>query len=244
MPTPAETEALRQLQEGIRALVIRDLTAFFGSIDLGRPEAARDALLEYVPFLVATYGEQAASLAADWYDDVRASEGIGGRFRAAMDVPDESAATEGLVHRAAGALFTDAPLAALPMIQGKVAMYAIEGARQTVMTSTMRDPRASGWQRVTRAGACRFCRMLAGRGAVYKESTVHFAAHGGAKGGECNCAAVPSWDPDAPEVDVFLYEASVRTSDLRRAAANGDRSAQRRLAEHNALIHRAIDEYT
>lgn len=244
MPTPAETEALRQLQEDIRALVIRDLTAFFGSIDLSRPEAARDALLEYVPFLVATYGEQAASLAADWYDDVRASEGVSGRFRAAMDVPDESEATEGLVRRAATALFTDAPLAALPMIQGKAAMYAIEGARQTVMTSTIRDPRASGWQRVTRSGACRFCRMLAGRGAVYKESTVHFAAHGGAKGGECNCAAVPSWDPDAPEVDVFLYEASIRTSDLRRAAAKGDTDAQRRLDEHNELIRRAVDEYT
>lgn len=244
MPTPAETEALRQLQEDIRALVIRDLTAFFGSIDLDRPEAARDALLEYVPFLVTTYGEQAASLAADWYDDVRSAEGVSGRFRAAMDVPDESEATEGLVRRAATALFTDAPLAALPMIQGKAAMYAIEGARQTVMTSTIRDPRASGWQRVTRSGACRFCRMLAGRGAVYKESTVHFAAHGGAKGGECNCAAVPSWDPDAPEVDVFLYEASIRTSDLRRAAAKGDTDAQRRLDEHSALIHRAVDEYT
>lgn len=244
MPSSADAEALRQLQEDIRSLVIRDLTAFFASIDLGRPEAARDALLEYVPFLVATYGEQAASLAADWYDDVRSAEGVGGRFRAAMDVPDESDATEGLVRRAADALFTDTPIAALPMIQGKAAMYAIEGARQTVMSSTTRDPRASGWQRVTRAGACRFCRMLAGRGAVYKESTVHFAAHGGAKGGECNCAAVPSWDPDAPEVDVFLYEASIRTSDLRRAAAKGDRSAQRRLEEHNALVHRAIDEYT
>lgn len=244
MPSSADAEALRQIQEDIRLLVIRDLEAFFASIDLGRPEAARDALLEYVPFLVSTYGEQAASLAADWYDDVRAAESIGGRFRAAMDVPDESDATEGLVRRAAGALFTDAPLAALPMIQGKAAQYAIEGARQTVMTSTTRDPRASGWQRVTRAGACRFCQMLAGRGAVYKESTVHFAAHGGAKGGECNCAAVPSWDPDAPEVDVFLYEASVRTSDLRRAAAKGDTDAQRRLEEHNELIRRAIDEYT
>lgn len=233
MPTSAETEALRQLQEDIRALVIRDLTAFFGSIDLDRPEAARDALLEYVPFLVATYGEQAASLAADWYDEVRSAEGIGGRFRAAMDVPDESEAAEGLVRRAAEALFTDSPLLALPMIQGKAALYALEGARQTVMTSTIRDPRASGWRRVTREGACRFCRMLAGRGAAYKESTVHFAAHGGAEGGECNCAAVPDWDPDAPEVDVFLYEASRRTTGMTEAQKS----------RHNEAIRRAMDEY-
>ena len=241
MPSSADAELLRSLQADIRALVVRDLTAFFASIDLERPEAARDALLEYVPFLVATYGEQAASMAADWYDDVRAAESIGGRFRAAMTVPDESEAAEGLVRRAAGALFTDAPLAALPMIQGKAAMYAIEGARQTVMTATTRDPRSSGWKRITRAGACRFCRMLAGRGAVYKESTVHFAAHGGAEGGECNCAAVPSWDPDAPEVDVFLYEASARMSGLRRAAGNGDKGAQRQIDEHNARIRNYME---
>lgn len=233
MPTPADAEALREIQAGVRALVIGDLEAFFASLDLGRPEAARDALLEYVPFLVATYGEQAASLAADWYDDVRADEGVPGRFRAAMDVPDESEATEGLVRRAAGALFTDVPLAALPMIQGKAAQYAIEGARQTVMVSTMRDPRSSGWRRVTRSGACRFCRMLAGRGAVYKESTAFFAAHGGAEGGECNCAAVPSWDPDAPEVDVFLYEASRRTTGM----------SEPEKARHNEVIRRAMDEY-
>jgi hypothetical protein len=233
MPTPADTEALRQLQEDIRSLIIRDLEGFFASLDPDRPEAARDALLEYVPFLVSTYGEQAASLAADWYDDVRASESVGGRFRAAMTVPDESEAAQGLVRRAAGALFTDAPLAALPMIQGKAAQYAIEGARQTVMASTMRDPRSSGWQRVTREGACRFCRMLAGRGAVYKESTAFFAAHGGAEGGECNCAAVPSWDPDAPEVDVFLYEASRRTTGL----------TEPEKARHNEVIRRAMDEY-
>lgn len=243
MVSAADAAELRQALIGVRALVDRDLTAFFTSLNLDRPESARDQLLEFVPLLVTQYGEVAASYASDWYDEMRDAEDVPGRFRAAMIVPDETDATQGLVRRAAGALFTDAPLAALPMIQGKAAMYALSGARQTVMTATTSDPRASGWQRVTRAGACGFCRMLAGRGAVYKESTVHFAAHGGGKRGECNCAAVPSWDPDAPEVDVMLYEASIRTSDLRRAAEKGDKDAQRRLDEHNALIRRAVEEY-
>lgn len=107
--------------------------------------------------------------------------------------------------------------------------YVLAASRATIITSVGRDPRASGWKRVTRVGACRFCRMLSGRGAVYKEATVHFASHG-----DCNCAAAPSWDPNAPEVDVSLYKASQRTTSM---------TPEQKRA-HNALINRAINEYT
>jgi hypothetical protein len=233
MVSRADADRLRSAQIGVRRLVERDLAAFWGSLNLNHPEAARDALLAFVPALVTSYGESAASVAADWYDDVRAAERVRGRFRAAMVVPDETEAVQGVVRRAAGALFTDEPAAALASITGRAALYALEGSRQTVMRSTHRDPQASGWQRVARPGACRFCRLLEGRGAVYKEATAHFAAHGGAKGGECNCAAVPSWDRDAPEVDVRLYEASKRTTGMSEAEK----------VRHNALIQRAVDEY-
>jgi hypothetical protein len=241
MPSRAETERLRQAQVGLRSLVERDLRAFWSSLDLNKPEAARDALLRFVPDLVATYGESAAALAADWYDEVRALERIPGRFRAVMDPPNEDVALVETVRRSAGALFTDNPGDALVGITAKAGKYALAGARRTIITSTDRDPRASGWQRVTRAGACRFCRLLAGRGDVYKESTVHFAAHG-----DCNCAASPSWDQSAPEVDVRLYEASKRTTRLREQAASGGKkaaSAARQLEDRAAAIQRAMDEY-
>ena len=79
---------------------------------------------------------------------------------------------------------------------------------------------AVGWHRETRPGACDFCRMLAGRGGVYKESTVRFAAHD-----DCGCVAVPSWDANAPEVDVMAYVASERTS--RMSPAQRERHNQR-----------------
>lgn len=239
MPTPSEIQDLRDAQEGTRALVVRDLEAFFAGLDLNRPEAARDELLEFVPILVAQYGEQAASFAADWYDEVRLGEGIGGRFRAAVQDSPYEDATEGLVRRAAAGLFTESPAAALATLVATTPKYVLAAGRQTITTATARDPRASGWRRVTRSGTCRFCRMLAQRGAVYKESTAFFASHD-----DCNCAAVPSWDPDAPEVDVFAYEASARTSQMRMAAERGEPGAQQRLDEHNALIRRAVDEYT
>lgn len=228
MVSPSDAERLRQAQEGIRRLIVRDLTAFFGSLNLARPEAARDSLLEYMPLLVAQYGESAAAVAADWFDEQRALAGVAGRFRAEMVVPDESDAVEATVRRAAGALFTDAPREALASLAPTAAKYALSAARSTIARSADRDPRASGWQRVTRAGACRFCQMLHGRGAVYKESTVHFAAHK-----TCNCAAVPSWDHSAPEVDVSVYEASKRTTAM----------TPEQREQHNARIELAMQQH-
>ena len=228
MVDASQTRFLREAQNGIRSLVERDLRAFWLSLNLSRPEAARDALLAFTPALVEQYGEQAAAVAADWYDEVRAAERVPGRFRAQVVAPDEREAVEGTVRRLAGDLFTENPGLMLAGLVAASPRYALEGARHTIVRSAERDPRAAGWQRVVRGGACRFCRMLHGRGAVYKESTVNFAAHK-----SCNCAAAPSWDQSAPEVDVRLYEASKRTT--------GMTPAQRE--RHNEAVQRALDEY-
>lgn len=207
MPTQADAERLRRAQEGVRALVLRDLNAFWSSLNLRNPERARNALLEYIPLLVARFGESAAAVAADWYDEARAAEAVPGRFRATMADSPYMDASEPLVRRAAGALFTDVPAGALLTLAATVPKYVLAASRATISQSADRDPRSSGWQRVASGGACKFCRGLAGRGAIYKEASVHFASHD-----DCNCAAVPSWDPNAPEVDVSVYRASQRTT--------------------------------
>lgn len=207
MVSAADTARLRAAQVGVRRLVERDLSSFFMSLDLSRPERVRDELLRFVPVLVRAHGESAAAIAADWYDDLRAGERVPGRFRAVMVGSPYLDATEGTVRRAAGSLFTDTPGLALTTLLPSMGKYVLAAGRQTIAASTFQDPQASGWQRVVRAGACNFCRMLHGRGAVYRESTAHFASHK-----SCNCAAAPSWDRDAPEVDVRLYEVSKRTS--------------------------------
>lgn len=229
MPTRADAERLRLAQEGVRALVERDLRFVFPSLNLANPEDAAAALRAYIPALVRQYGESAAAVAADWYDETRAAARIPGKFRAVMvDSPYQDAA-EGLARRAAGALFTPTPEDALTTLLPAVGKYVLAASRATIQTSVHADPRASGWQRVTRSGACGFCRMLSGRGDVYKESTAHFASHG-----DCNCAAVPSWDSSAPEVDVSLYKASQRTTGM----------TPEQKADHNFRIQRAIEQYT
>lgn len=209
MVSPADAEALRRAQAGIRSLVERDLRGFFGMLDLSRPERARDLLLAFVPELVRQYGQDAAEFAAEWYDLQRASAGVAGRFQAVALVSPYESAAEPTVRRLAGHLFSDTPTEALAGLLAASGKYVLAAPRETIARAAERDPRAVGWSRVARPGACGFCRMLVGRGAVYKQSTAHFASHG-----HCNCAAVPSWDQDAPEVDVRAYVASQRTTGM------------------------------
>jgi hypothetical protein len=164
-------------------------------------------LLEFVPVLTSTYGDAAATVAADWYDDVRASEGVRGRFAATLADPFPAEAVEARVRFGASHLFTATPALMLPFLSGAVDEYVLQPGRDTIQRSAVADPAASGWHRQASAGACNFCRMLAGRGGVYRQETAAFAAHG-----NCGCVAVPSWDADAPEVPVEAYVASERTS--------------------------------
>jgi len=205
--TPAEVARFKRANAGIVRLLRRDLDAFWATLDLSRPDAARDALLEFLPLLSDTYGDMAAAVAADWYDELREAAQVPGAFRAmpADLVPADvvrSRARFGAQH-----LWSPAPEQTLTFLASAMSKYVLQPGWDTIQGSAMRDPQASGWRRVTRPNGCRFCRMLAGRGGVYKKATAHFASHG-----NCNCAAVPDWDPSAPEVDVNQYVASQRTS--------------------------------
>ena len=213
----------------MRALVDRDLTRFWSYLDLSDPARVATAVEAYVPLLVRRYGSDAGALAAEWYDEMRLSAGVGGSFRAETFASPYEDAVDGMVRRAVGGVYAGNPAGTLTTLRANVGKYVLGASRTTIARNADRDPSASGWQRTTRGGACEFCRLLAGRGAVYKRATVHFAAHG-----DCNCAAAPSWDQSAPEVDVDLYVASERTT----------RMTPDEKARHNDLIHRTIDQYT
>ena len=232
-----EAEAYRQAQAGVRVLVERDLARFWAKLDFSRPDWVASATRAYVPLLVRRYGSAAADLAASWYDEQRALAGLDDAFRAEAFASPYEDAVDGMVGRALGRVSAGDAAGALTALTSNTAKYVLGAGRATIARNVDRDPSASGWQRVTRAGACEFCRGLAGRGGVYKRTTVHFAAHG-----SCNCAAVPSWDASAPEVDVRAYEASQRMTVLRMRAAAGDRSAQRQLDAHNARIREWLGE--
>lgn len=229
--TLRQANELRLAQAEVRRLVesrMNEIVAYLaGRPDL-TPAQFRNSLITQTNLVVSQYGEIAASMAAEWFDDIRLSEGVRGSFRALPQSSPYEDAVEGMVRRAVGPMFDEVPdvSAVMLTVAQSAGKYVLAASRETVRRNSFIDPRGTGFQRVARPGACDFCIMLVGRGAVYKKETAFFASHG-----DCNCAAVPSWDRDAPEVDVDLYEASLRTTGMSESARR----------KHNDVIKSYLD---
>jgi hypothetical protein len=214
-------EANRQIVRLAESDVRRLWTSLTGADAL----VVREAVEELLPGLVDVYGDLSATVAADWYDEVRASSGVAGRFRAFPAATVDAEAVRANARWAIGPVFAAEPDwdGALARLTPEVGRMVLQPGRDTVTKSTVRDRQAVGWQRITTSPKpCKFCVGLAARGAVYKESTVRFAAHT-----NCSCSVAPSWDPKAPEVPVEAYQASARTSTMSEEQLTAHRARTR-----------------
>ena len=152
-------------------------------------DAIQEELRDVLPELVRMYGSAAATLAADWYDDLREKAEVAGRFRAiTADLPDIGR-TDALAGWAVGPLYgaDPRPDVAFSNLLGGFQRIVYNADRETVMTSSIQDRRARGWMREGE-GKCEFCQMLIGRGAVYTEATADFESHD-----RCGCIGVPAF---------------------------------------------------
>lgn len=210
MPTPLQYQS--DVDELVR-LATLDLRALWRQVD--DAVVARELLADVLPDLAAVYGSATGTLAADYYDDLREEAAVRGRFRAIVAEPSQR--TDELARWAVGPLFTDDDdpyQRALARAEGGLQRLIADVGRDTVMRSSIEDPQAIGWQRVT-SGGCGFCQMLASRGAVYSESTVRFGAHD-----NCRCFAVPAFEGAPLPVHGFVPGRS------RATQADRDRTRQ------------------
>ena len=214
MTSRADVERLRLANNGITSLAQRDLRGFFGSLNLERPERSRDALLTFIPILTAAYGEAAATVAADWYDELRADSTATGRYTATMAPVVAADVVQKRTRFGASHLFTDAPDGMLPFLEGIVDEYVLQPGRDTVSTSASEDAKARWAVVPSGANTCEFCAMLAGRGAVYHQEVDSFHAH-------CNCVATPIWE-DEPYPSGYDPDAYFREYREAQQVAGGD----------------------
>lgn len=208
MPTP------NQLRSDLLDLVTiaeSDLDALWNQV--ATADDAQEALLDVLPPLTRSYGLAAGTIAADWYDETRDELNIDGRFSAIVSEID-TGSTEVLARWGASPLYAAEPDwdAARSRIAGGTMRNILTAPRDTIMTSSISDPRAQGWQR-SASGGCAFCQMLAGRGAVYSRTTVDFGAHN-----NCKCVAVPAFtgrdrpvQPYTPSLKQFSEADKART---------------------------------
>ena len=218
MATPGQVDEFRDANAELIAQVEDRLDEFWASAGSGDPVSALNALLNFVPLLTQEFGELAAEVAMGWFEELRfdaidqgliAAVGRATSFEVVRTDPvilEISAASASYwQHR----LATDGPDVVFSSIKDDTTKAVRQSGRQAIGRNADRDPAARGWQRLTRPGACRFCRALSDRGGVYTKASVRFAAHGP----KCNCVAAPTWNPDAHEVDPFVYVASERRPD-------------------------------
>jgi hypothetical protein len=162
-------------------------------------DAVTDTLHDVMPAFIDTWASAAAALAADWYDDLRESRGIAGRFTAIVAELGEKGA-DALVGWATESLRQDVPdfAATRTRLEGGAQRRIADSARDTIMGSAIDDPQARGWARFVNGDSCAFCVMLAARGGVYTEKTSRFGAHD-----HCDCTAGPVWADDRYAVDAY-----------------------------------------
>ncbi len=183
MTTTTQTRAHRRNLDELVRLAKVDLRVVFDRYD--DPEVVRDALLVILPRLVAVYGAAAATLAADWYDDLRDAAGLrGARYTAApAELPDAGRA-ETLARWGVGPMFAATPdkLTAFGKTAGGLQRVIADADRYTITQSSTEDRRSPGWERVT-SGGCAWCESLAGA-----QTGPEFASHD-----LCGCVAAPVW---------------------------------------------------
>lgn len=193
------------------------------------PEVVRAILFDAVPLIVGSFADGSSALALDWYEELREEANPPAAY-----VPSPVAlvrddhlrttvawSTEALrdVTEDFQQALDDSLARLLPEIEKEVAAAFWD----TMTENVERDPSGVGWRRFARPGACPFCRMLADKGAVFKESTARFAAHT-----TCHCVAAPVFDGEpGEEANVMQYIASKR----RRTAA--EREALRKYLQRN-----------
>lgn len=200
MPTPGEYRAALVLVTGA---AVEASTRYLGSLT-GSPEARRSELLAAVPEVIAYYSDGSSALAADAYDDARERAGAAGAYMAEPVILDRGRKIGNAIAWAAEPLLTGEGDTAGRLAE-VVQLETARPYRDTITTNRFRDPAAVGWQRVT-SGGCKFCQMLAGRGAVYREATARFASHP-----NCHCTAQPVFDGQGgDEASAMQYVASQR----------------------------------
>jgi hypothetical protein len=191
----------RAAQIGLTRLLVRDVR---GMRRLILPQRLRESVPDWLAAMnavVAQYARVSAALAADFYDGQREAAGVPGAFTVPLADPPPEQQTEESLRWAVKDLWPREPKEATPaqlqpmdvrlmQAEKKAELVAqklvADTGRGTVREAVRQDRQATAWARSAARGACAFCKLLASRGAVFKEDTADFRAHDG-----CHCGVIP-----------------------------------------------------
>ena len=236
-------------QAGLTAALVAALRALWPQVDPLSGPAALNKYTDGVAALVEQFSQASISLAADYYDAVRAQAGITGTFRTPIiDTPPRSLVDAGVEW----AMRAQADMAAIQSRIEAAAQKAVaDSARDEVVTAVEGDDKALGFARVARPDACYFCLAQAmrrkkptasdpsERPGVYKSRGTaggfvnhKFTGSGAAKfHNDCHCVVEPVFStgyqlaPHIADAERLYFESTLHSekgqslNDFRRALA-------------------------
>lgn len=231
MTTLVDVERIRLANQGIAAMAQVDLEDFWGTLNLSFPGESRDSLLAFVPALTSQYGGVSATVAADWYDDLRAANKfVTGPYRAPLAEVVPVSAVASTVRFGARHLWTLAPALALSAVSMAVTEYVLRPGRDTIAKAAQEDPSRPKWARIPSGKeTCGFCLVMASRGFIY--TSEHAAGKGNRYHGRCDCVPTPEWS-DSPRIAGYdpdglhaMYEHARRESGVLELDGRGSAEA-------------------
>lgn len=196
-----DADRYRAAQIGLTRLLVRDVR---GLRRLILPQRLRESVPDWLAamnLVIAQYSRTSAVLAAEFYDAQREAAGVPGPFTVPVADPPPEQQTTASLRWATKDLWPRDPEDATPaqsqpldvrldQAETKAEQVAqklvADTGRGTVRAAVRQDRQATAWARSAARGACAFCKMLASRGAVFKEDTADFRAHDG-----CHCGVIP-----------------------------------------------------
>lgn len=195
----ALTQRHRAQQLLLRRATYAGVSRLWSALDFNDLDASYPRMAVPMAQMVERNRQTSSGLAATYVRNMRKSHKITGRLDLLLAEPlivDQFTASLHTVSVASLKRSTGQKVAeslalanALTETQGAMARLVMNAGRETVTRTVTNDPRAAGWQRVLGGGGCDFCRMLAGRGDVYREGTADFEAHD-----HCGCSAEPVYE--------------------------------------------------
>lgn len=221
-PRVSDTPEVQQhyaAQLGLSAALLAALRKLWPRLEPDNLAATSEPVIRGAAALVEQFSLASISLAADYYDDLRA-EHVPGRLNTPIIDATSVSEMQAMLEATTRDLLAELPSLVdevflaeyAAQLQGEVdaalQVAVANSASDEIFTALEGDREAKGWARVTRPGACAFCRMLASRGAVYlTRGSANFRAHVpiDGRGGVCKCQVEPLFG------DYYEPPAHVRT---------------------------------
>lgn len=191
LATSRQVDQFRDDLNNVVTIARAEVRQFWAGLDKSDPVYMRAQMIEFMQDLNLIYGEVAAGVAADWFDEIRETSNVPGSFRsiAADAVPLEQ------VSGSTGWALSQSEI--LPGLLGISDRLLKQAGRDTIARNVDRDRWAS-YARVPRGATCAFCLMLASRGPVY--GSKRSAGAGNKYHSDCDCVPTPIYrDSDLPD---------------------------------------------